>query len=286
MVCPSKPPLGSSPRRSIRLRHQRPTFRVRESGSRRKMPLLGRLLSPPASLWRVGPSPSGPDWSSPAADSPRPRARDGRGDTRLAFRVSANPPAPRLGSISPPPRRDSGPERPPTHQSQIRPDGLENFQTFWVREGIPDAVIEVIVAGRRSSTWDAYRSSWRTYTAYCTTRDLRPRNPASLASFLVASFHEEKSYATIRSYAFGVSVCLPRPDGLPSLATTRVPNWPQGVSPSAGSLPHFLGRWSCLAFLRRLSWTVPVRGERAYRPSCSFGHWLAPRFRSGAKVSF
>ena len=193
----------------------------------------------------------------------------------------------RLASAqSPPPRRDSGPERPPTHQSQIRPDGLENFQTFWVREGIPDAVIEVIVAGRRSSTWDAYRSSWRTYTAYCTTRDLRPRNPASLASFLVASFHEEKSYATIRSYAFGVSVCLPRPDGLPSLATTRVPNWPQGVSPSAGSLPHFLGRWSCLAFLRRLSWTVPVRGERAYRPSCSFGHWLAPRFRSGAKVSF
>ena len=222
MVCPSRPPLGSSPRRSIRLRHQRLTSRVREFGPRRKMPLLGRRLSPPASLWRVGPSSSGPDWSSPTADSPRPRARDDRGDTRLAFRVSTNPPAPRLRSTSPPPRRDSGPERPPPDQPQIRPDGLENFRTFWVNEGIPDAVIEVIVAGRRSSTWGSYRSSWRSYTAYCSTRDLRPLDPISLASFLVASYHEGKSYATIRSYAFGVSVCLPRPDGLPSLATTRV----------------------------------------------------------------
>ena len=94
---------------------------------------------------------------------------------------------------------------------------MEIIRQGFRRQGFSSSLVELLVAGNRTSTLSTYESAWRNWAAWCLQRG---ENPISASLNLVLEFLEElykagKSYSTINVHRSMLSKTLPLVDGNP-----------------------------------------------------------------------
>src|ERR1700680_3304741 len=94
------------------------------------------------------------------------------------------------------------PENPKTTELAEVPPTLPSVA---VQEALADAEV-FATASRASSTWRAYESDWRIFTAWCQTMDLAtlPAAPATVAMFLAAEAKHGTAPSTLNRRLSGI----------------------------------------------------------------------------------
>ncbi|KZS01897.1 Uncharacterized protein APZ42_001298, partial [Daphnia magna] len=62
----------------------------------------------------------------------------------------------------------------PRHQQISHPSRLEAVREDFRQQGIPEQVVNILLAGNRSSTDSAYQSAWKNWSSWCLERDKDP----------------------------------------------------------------------------------------------------------------
>lgn len=94
---------------------------------------------------------------------------------------------------------------------------LEIIRRHFQREGFSEPLVNLLLAGNRTTTLSTYESAWRNWADWCFRRG---ENPLSISLALVLEFlsglyGEGKSYSTINVHRSMQSQTLPNIDGQP-----------------------------------------------------------------------